>query len=322
MSEKKTILITGAAGFIGAHLCEYFLNSGFRIVAVDNLSFGKIENINPFIDSPFFEWFEEDISQPGKWKSQKTEVVIHAASLKIPRYDNGVATLIENVSMTTQITDYCKIHGSRLIFCSTSDVYGKQNPPFSETDDVVLGSSLIKRWNYALSKLYSEALIAGESAQHGFPYLILRLFGCYGPKHSLSWRGGPHSVFIEQALKNETFDIHGDGEQIRSFIYIDDMVKAIELAVKSNVSQEIINICSTSNEQLTINALANKINRAMNGTHAPKKYIPYSEFGKYEDVMKRWGDGQKAEKLLGFKAEISFDEGLRKTVEWHKSLKR
>lgn len=321
MGEKKTILITGAAGFIGSHLCESFLNSGFRVIAVDNLSFGKIENIRQFLSRPYFEWFEEDITQPGQWSNKKADVVVHAASLKIPRYDNGVATLTSNVIMTSQVIQYCKIHHSRLIFCSTSDVYGKQNPPFKETDDVVLGSSLIKRWNYALSKLYSEALIAGEAEQHGFSYLILRLFGCYGPKHSLSWRGGPHSVFIEQALQQQSFEIHGDGKQIRSFIYIDDLVKALILAVNSNVSDEIINVCSSNDEHLTIHELADKINQAVNGENAPKNYIPYSQFGKYEDVMKRWGDGSKAEKLLNFKAETPFEIGLQKTIDWHKSLK-
>lgn len=321
--EKAKVLVTGAAGFIGAHLCDILLQSGHSVYAVDNLSNGNFSRIRHLISKPGFFWYEEDLTQIGKWFQTECLLVIHAASLKIPRYDSGLSTLTQNVIMTSQVIQYCKKNKSRLIFCSTSDVYGNLTPPFRETDVLSIGNTQVKRWNYAISKIYSEALISTEAESGTFSYVIVRLFGCYGPGESLNWTGGPHTVFIENILNNQPIEIHGDGQQIRSFVFISDVLRAFLLLINHpELKNEIVNICGDSTEKISIEKLADAIAQSISGKFADKKYIPYSTFGKYEDVKERWGDGSKAFQCINFKPLVSFDEGLKLTIDWHKSMRK
>lgn len=217
---KKRILITGAAGFIGSNLAKALLRRGHHVTGIDNLSYGFMRNVEPLQQFNNFEFIVGDIANPLILNNVKADVVIHLASQKIPRYTNALRTLEENYLMLRNVVQKCIHDKAKIIFASTSDVYGK-NPkiPFSETSDLVMGPTTVKRWAYALSKMYGEQYILANQDQYGLTYTITRFFGSYGINQNLTWWGGPQSVFIEKALRNEAIEIHGDGSQTRTFTY-------------------------------------------------------------------------------------------------------
>ena len=212
---------------------------------------------------------------------------------------------------------------AKFIFASTSDVYGKNKElPFKEDGDLLLGTSFSRRWAYAVSKLLDEHLTIAYSEEFKLPIVILRFFGGYGPGQNLSWTGGPQGIFIEAALKGNKLPIHGDGRQTRTFIYIDDMVRAIHLAMTMKAAEgEIINI--GTKREISIKDLAKVIWRLCKRRGRPNlKFIPYAKFSKkYQDVRRRVPDISKAKKILGFYPEVELEEGLLKLIngmEFHK----
>jgi UDP-glucose 4-epimerase len=320
---KAKIVVTGAAGFIGSHLCDALLNREYRVVGIDNFSMGRIENVQHNLSNPCFSLHRTDVRDLTGLRPLCTgaDVIVHLAAFKIPRYSNALETLLINHEGAKHVLEIAKDLGCKVVVASTSDVYGK-NPclPFREDDDLVIGPSDIKRWSYAVSKLFDEHLCFAYHDAYGFPAVILRFFGSYGPRHHLSWWGGPQSVFISQILRGEEIEIHGDGTQTRSFTYISDTVRGIVAAIeKEEANGEIINLGNT--HEISILNLAHLIKRLV-GTPEPirLKFVPYTSFsgGKYEDVMRRIPDISKAHKLLGFEAKVDLEEGLSRTIAWQK----
>jgi UDP-glucose 4-epimerase len=178
----------------------------------------------------------------------------------------------------------------------------------------------VPRWSYAVSKLHSEHLIRAGAEAYGYKFAIARLFGSYGPHHHLSWWGGPQSEFISRSLKKEKLQVHGDGSQSRSFIYIDDLVDGLARIITSGKSDnEIFNLSSGPGTEITVKDLAALVWKLVNGDgQAPLEYIPYSAFGNYEDVPRRTGDSRKAFDLLGFDPKTGLEEGLLKTIAWQR----
>jgi UDP-glucose 4-epimerase len=160
-----------------------------------------------------------------------------------------------------------------------------------------------------------HALFSAER-QFGLQFQIMRFFGCYGPDMAKGWWGGPQSVFIEQALSGKPYEIHGDGKQVRSYVYIDDLVDAVvRLVENTELESGIWNICDSPNAAISVLELANCIQDIIHPGVPPQfEFIPYSTFGKYEDVRFRSGTAEKAERLLAWKAKTSLKEGLRKTI--------
>jgi UDP-glucose 4-epimerase len=242
MQKKKSVLITGIAGFIGQNLSRILLEKGWEIYGVDNLEIGCKEWLPKDI------WFEQfDVcndlqSMYGPFKDTKYDLIIHLASKKIPRYGGADKVLLENAGMTKSIISFATKTKTKLIYLSSSDVYGKQTG-FKETSNFIIGNSDILRWSYAISKIWGEQLLySTHSSLKGFDFNIIRLFGTYGPYHALSWTAGPQSVFISQALKKEPITLHGDGLQKRCFQYIDDAVDGILRVMESDYKREIFNI--------------------------------------------------------------------------------
>jgi UDP-glucose 4-epimerase len=194
--------------------------------------------------------------------------------------------------------------------------------PFSEDDDSVLGSSKVSRWSYAVSKLFDEHLAFAYQESFGIPVTVLRFFGSYGPRHHLSWWGGPQSVFIDAVLNDREIPIHGDGLQTRSFTYVSDTVEGIYAAImKCEANGEIINIGST--HEITIVELAKMIKQLSKTSGELKlKFVPYESFtGKiYEDVRRRVPDLSRCERVLGVKAKVSLEAGLLRTIEWQRTV--
>jgi UDP-glucose 4-epimerase len=318
------IIITGVAGFIGSNLAGKLIESGFEVIGVDNFSFGFERNISNLRKSKKFIFIEGDIGDPDCLKKYKSEIIVHLASQKIPRYTNAFRTLDDNLRNLQIIVQKCVSDKSKLIFASTSDVYGKNSAvPFYETSDLVLGPSTIKRWSYAISKIYGEQYIIASHDEYGIDYSIARFFGAYGPNQNLTWWGGPQSVFISKALLNEEMEIHGDGSQTRTFTYIEDTVNGlIHLISDKKSDSQIFNIGSAYNCEISIINLAILIWKQINGNKSdPRfKFIPYSAFGNYEDVMARIPDIGKMKEYFNFEPVWTLEDGLKKTITWQREI--
>ena len=323
--KGKKIFITGVAGFVGSNLAAALLARGYSVIGLDNLSQGFKRNISLLLLDTNFKFIRGDV------RSHKTvdrlmkgmDCVIHLAAYKIPRYGNAMDTLMTNSRGVRTILESARRNNVKVIFTSTSDVYGKSGKlPFQEDGDLVLGHSRIKRWAYAVSKLFDEHLCFAYEEKYGLKVCVLRLFGSYGPNQNLTWWGGPQSVFIAKALKNETMEIHGNGKQTRSFTYIDDTVEGIIRAAESKKAiGQIFNI--GNNKEINILSLAKLVWKLVRGNQKPKiKFIPYSRFSeKYEDVIRRVPSIKKAKTMLGFVPKIGLEDGLIRTQEWQRGVK-
>lgn len=321
----KKVLVTGVAGFLGSHLLDKLLASGIEVIGIDNLSMGRLENISHNFNNKAFQFLQKDVTEAATFEGLDNDIdcIVHLAAFKIPRYGKAIDTLKINYQGTENVLELARRLNCKCVLASTSDVYGR-NPklPFNEDDDSVLGSSKVARWSYAVSKLFDEHLAFAYQDSYGIPVVLLRFFGSYGPRHHLSWWGGPQSVFIESVLNDQEITIHGDGLQTRSFTYVSDTVAGIYAAiVKPEANGEIFNI--GSNREVTILDLAKTIKHLCNTPQELKlQFVPYESFtgNKYEDVRRRVPDSTRCENILGVKAEVSLEEGLSRTIEWHRRL--
>lgn len=324
----KRLLITGVAGFLGSNLADRLLADGHSVIGYDNLSMGRRENVSAHFDNPRFAFHVRDVTEPDVFDSAPPDVdcIIHLAAFKIPRYGKAIDTLKINYTGTANALELARRLNCKCVLASTSDVYGR-NPtlPFSENgSDCVIGSSKSPRWAYAVSKLFDEHLAFAYQDAYGFPVVNLRFFGSYGPKQHLSWWAGPQAVFIECVLDGKPIPIHGDGQQTRSFTFVSDTVAGIyAAALRDEANGEVINIGST--HEITILELAQRI-KALSNTPGEfqAEFTPYDSFvagKKYEDVRRRVPDVALCEKLLGVRAQVGLDEGLRRTIEWQRKAR-
>ena len=323
----KKFLVTGVAGFLGSNLLSKMLSNGHQVVGIDNLSMGKIENIQAHLDSSNFTFLEKDIVQKSTFEGLDTDfdAIVHLAAFKIPRYGKTIDTLQINALGSENVLEFGKDHKIKCVLASTSDVYGMSpDLPFREDGNCVVGNSQVPRWAYAVSKLYDEHLGLAYMEAYDFPVVLMRFFGSYGPHQHLSWWGGPQSVFIEKIMKDEVIPIHGNGQQTRTFTFVDDTVEGIyQCTIQDAANGEIFNIGNGEGE-ITILGLAQLLKK-VSGTDGELKVemIPYDQIAKgrkYQDVMRRVPDTSKAERLLGFKAKVSVEEGMRRTFEWQRSV--
>lgn len=205
-----------------------------------------------------------------------------------------------------------------LLIASTSDVYGNAKAPFREDGDVVLGPPTSRRWAYAVSKLYDEHVCLALAEERDLRVTIMRFFGSFGPRNHPSWWGGPQAAFIEVLLDGEMMEIHGDGQQVRTFTYVEDTVDGIVRALRTPEARgEIVNIGGA--RPTTILELAGLVQAAV-GLPQPlrARFVPYEKLpGNYQDVRYRVPDNTKAAALLGFEAKTPLEDGLARTVEWH-----
>jgi UDP-glucose 4-epimerase len=323
---EMKILVTGVAGFIGSNLAQALLDRNYFVVGVDNMSQGKKLNLVPLLADSSFEMHYVDVRDEAAVlkAAEDCATLIHLAAFKIPRYTDALDTLLINSMGSESLVKAALDNNAKVIAASTSDVYGK-NPhvPFKESSDLVIGDPTIKRWSYAISKMFEEQLLFAYHERYGIDVIMMRFFGGYGPNQNLTWWGGPQSVFINQALDNQEIEIHGDGQQTRSFTYITDHVDGIIRLVENPAANNLVfNIGNTY--EITIEGLGRLIWRLVRGKDdEPKlKFIPYSAFGKYEDVPRRIPDISRAREILGFEPKVDLESGLRETIKWQVARRR
>ncbi len=320
---SKNIFVTGVAGFIGSNLAVSLVNKGYRVIGFDNLSQGNMGNLASIKNHENFTYIKGDILDNATLLSidENIDVIYHLAAFKIPRYTDALDTLKVNAFGTDNIAQFAIQKKAHLIAASTSDVYGKNLAiPFNEECDSVIGAPTVKRWAYAISKMFDEQLLFAYHERHSIDVTLVRFFGGYGPNQHLSWWGGPQSVFIDAALNQKPIEIHGDGLQTRTFTYISDHVAGlIKMLETENSKNQLFNLGSF--EEISILDLAKKIWFIIHETEdAPLNIIPYEQFGKYEDVRRRVPDISKACSLLGYEPKVTLDAGLKKTIEWQRAL--
>ena len=316
--------VTGAAGFIGSHVCERLLELGYEVVGVDDLSYGSMANMEPYLANPAFRFEVLDCTRRRELRTAFAgcDALLHLAAKKIPRYESALSTLEVNVAGTHAAADVAIALDADLVVASTSDVYGMAEPPFSEDGVVTLGPSTTRRWGYAVSKLYDEHLVLALAEEKNLRVTILRLFNAYGPRNHLSWWGGPVVTFPEALLDGQLMEIHGDGLQTRCFTYVSDTAEGFIKALEAPASRgEIVNVGRP--ESVSILELAELVQTGLGiSTPLRAKFIPYEALpGNYQDVRDRVPDVTKAEALLGFRAEVSLADGLGRTIAWHQSLR-
>lgn len=319
----RRVGVTGAAGFVGSHLCERLLAEGCEVVAVDDLSYGSIANLTPCLEHERFTWEQLDCTRTRALRAafDGCDAIAHLAAKKIPRFGGVVQTLEVNVGGANAAASVALSLDADLVITSTSDVYGDGEPPYAEDDPLVIGPPTSRRWSYAVSKMYDEHLCLALAAERGLRVTILRLFNVYGPKNHRSWWGGPTTAFIEALLDGKPMEIHGDGHQTRTFTYVSDTVDGIVRALRSPAARgEVVNIGGV--ETRTITELAQQIQDVTLGERQPLRanFLRYDELpGNYQDVRKRVPDIRKAKALLGFEATVSLEDGLPETIEWHRA---
>jgi len=314
------VLITGVAGMIGSHLLDALLERGYTVVGIDNMSFGKLENIAHHLEHPAFSFYRVDVQDMDTLKilTRDVDTIVHLAAVKkIGEAQSSMATLTVNAKGTEHIFEAARMWGCKVVFASTSDVYGMSpDLPFREDGDLLLGPTLVRRWSYAVAKLYGEQLAFAYHADYGVPMVIVRYFGGFSPRSSFAWSGGHIPIFVRAILKDEEVPIHGDGSQTRSMAYVDDLVRGTVLAMESERAVgQVINL--GNDEELSVIESARLIHRlAQTGKELKLKFIPFrAVFGEYKDIVRRIPDLSKAKALLGYQAQCTMADGIRYVIE-------
>lgn len=308
------VLITGAAGFLGSHLCDRFIKEGYYVIGMDNLITGDLKNIEHLMKLENFEFYHHDVSKfvhvPGSIR-----YMLHFASpaspidyLKIP-----IQTLKVSSLGTHNLLGLARAKKSRILVASTSEVYGDplEHPQREEYYGNV--NTVGPRGVYDEAKRFQEAITMAYHSFHGLETRIVRIFNTYGPRMRLN-DGRVLPAFIGQALRGEDLTIFGDGSQTRSFCYVDDLVEGIYRLLLSDYAGPV-NIGNP--DEITINDFANEIIK-LTGT---KQKIVHKPLPK-DDPKVRQPDITKAKQLLGWEPKVSRKEGIQKTYQYFLTLSK
>ena len=317
---KKHIMVTGGAGFIGSHLCEGLLEAGYDVVAIDNLSTGRLDNIAHLRGQPHFQFVRETITnlQVLDRLSSQADTIVHlAAAVGVQLIvQNPVHTIQTNIMGTEAVLSTANRYGCKVLIASTSEVYGKGvKIPFSEEDDRLMGSTTHSRWSYAASKAIDEFLGLAYHHQYGLPVVVMRFFNTVGPRQTGRY-GMVIPRFINQALNNQPLTVYGDGKQSRCFCDVADIVWAVQaLMEKPTAVGQVFNL--GSDEEIKILDLAKKVIAKTNGK-SEITFIPYEEAYApgFEDMRKRVPSLTKLRDLIGYSPRYSLDQILDRIIEY------
>jgi nucleoside-diphosphate-sugar epimerase len=307
---KKTALVAGGAGFIGSHLCEALIGRGMRVICVDNLGTGKMENLKALKGNKNFTFIKADIRKKINIKGG-IDYIFHLASYASPPYyqAKSIETLMTNSLGTFNLLELAVEKKARYLITSTSETYGdpKEHPQketyWGNVNPVGIRSC------YDEAKRFAEALTMEFFRKHKLDARIIRIFNTYGPRLQKD-DGRVISNFIWQAIHNDPITIYGDGSQTRSFCYVSDQVGGLMAAMmKPGLAGEVINIGNPG--EFTVKQAADMI-KQMTGSSSVIIYKPLPK----DDPARRKPDILKAKKLLGWAPSVKLKEGLEKTIEW------
>lgn len=313
-------LITGGAGFLGSHLADALLARGDEVAVLDVASDLKVRHQ---LENPRFRYVRESIFNREILEGLISwcDVVYHlAAVVGVEHYvGDPYQVLNVNVNGTQSVLTLAFKANKKVVFSSTSEIYGKSNTvPFHEDGDRVLGSTRIDRWCYATSKAVGEHFCFAFH-KLGLPVVVLRYFNAYGPRLDRMDVGRVITIFLGQLLRGKPLTIIGNGEQTRCFTYVDDVIRAtVAAGLKEEAVGSVINI--GSDKEVSIKQLAQMM-IALAGSPSSVTFVPQELIygNSYEDIPRRVPDNGRMREILGVVPRVSLEEGLRKTIEWFRA---
>jgi UDP-glucose 4-epimerase len=311
-------LITGGAGFVGSHLAEELLRRGEEVFVIDDLSTGRIDNIESLKPNPKFHYAIDSVHNEPVLAEliDRCDVVYHlAAAVGVKLIvESPVNTIETNVHGTEVVLKLANKKKKKVLITSTSEVYGKSTSvPFREDQDLVLGPTTKGRWSYACSKAIDEFLAIAYWHEKRLPVIIVRLFNTVGPRQTGRY-GMVIPNFVQQALNGEPITVFGDGTQSRAFGYVGDVVRALaDLARHPQAVGEVFNIGNTN--EITMNALAELI-KQMTGSKSEITHIPYDQAYEqgFEDMPRRVPDISKIQRLISYQPTVDLEQILERVI--------
>lgn len=301
-------VISGGAGFIGSHLCEFLLEKGHGVLALDNLITGSIDNLEHLLGNARFEFEEVDVTKPVDVNGH-VDAVMHLASLASPKdyLEHPIETLESGSTGTRNMLELARKHNATFLLTSTSECYGdplehpQRESYWGNVNPVGMRSC------YDESKRYAEAITMAYHRTYGLRTNIARIFNTYGPRMQLK-DGRVVPAFIDQALNREPMTVFGDGSQTRSFCYVSDLVRGLALLSESD-ERYPVNLGNPC--EMTILEFADCI-RSASGQDAELDFRPLPS----DDPKRRQPDITKARTLLGWEPEVSLEDGIRETIDY------
>jgi UDP-glucose 4-epimerase len=319
----STFLITGGAGFIGSHLTEAALALGHRVLVMDDLSSGSIENLANVRRHKGFEFVPESVVEKRVLAElvDRADMIFHlAATVGVFNIiESPVTTILNNIGGTECVLKMAAKKKKKVLVASTSEVYGKSMAiPFREDADLISGPTSKSRWSYASSKAVDEFLALAFWKEFGVPTVVARLFNCIGPRQ-VGRYGMVVPRFIGQALNGEDLTVYGTGQQSRCFTYVSDVVQWLLMLMECDAAVgEVVNLGNPN--ELTILELARKVIE-VTGSASGTEFVPYDkayEAG-FEDMQRRVPDISKITALTGYSPQVSIENSLRLTCDWFRA---
>lgn len=313
-------LITGGAGFIGSHLADELLRRGEVVSVIDNLSTGKLENVDHLMSSPRFSIAFETILNETVMDRLVSEcdIIYHlAAAVGVELIVNKPVQVIQtNILGTDVVLKLANRYLKKVVLTSTSEIYGKSDKvPFNEGDDRVLGPTTKNRWSYSCSKAIDEFLALAYHKETKLEVVIVRLFNTVGPRQTGRY-GMVIPRFVTQALKGEPMTVYNDGNMVRCFTYVTDVVNAmLNLASQQEAVGNIFNI--GSEESISMKDLAHKIKQKTK-SDSEIVFIPYDKAYEegFEDMSIRVPDLSRIRALIGYQPTVTLDEILDRVIDY------
>lgn len=314
------VLITGGAGFIGSHLADAYLKRGDEVCVIDDLSTGKIENIEHLKGHPQFKYTIDSVHNHPMTAElvDQCDVVFHlAAAVGVKLIvESPVRTIETNVRGTEVVLSIANKKKKKVLVASTSEVYGlSTDVPFREDGNLVMGATTKGRWSYACSKAIDEFLALAYWREKKLPTIVVRLFNTVGPRQTGQY-GMVIPTFVKQALAGRAITVYGDGKQSRCFGYVGDVVGAlINLMDHKDSVGNVFNIGST--EEISILQLAQRV-KELTQSDSEIVFVPYDEAYEegFEDMPRRIPDISKVRDLVGFQPQMSLDGILQSVIDY------
>ena len=314
------VLITGGAGFIGSHLADAYLHRGDHVYVIDDLSTGKIENIQHLKGQSRFNYTIDTVhNQPVTAELvDQCDVIFHlAAAVGVKLIvESPVRTIETNVRGTEVVLNIANKKKKKVLVASTSEVYGlSSDVPFREDGNLVMGATTKGRWSYACSKAIDEFLALAYWREKKLPTIIVRLFNTVGPRQTGQY-GMVIPTFVKQALAGRPITVYGDGNQSRCFGYVGDVVGAlVKLMDHNDAVGQVFNI--GSNQEISILKLAERV-KELTQSDSDIVFIPYDEAYEegFEDMPRRVPDISKISALVDFRPEMSLDGILKSVIDY------